>query len=892
LLDAAAVAGGLWDGFLSPAARWCFATGLGVDEPHARQLLMLWAGLHDVGKAIPCFQAQSEDDFAMLTGFPRSGGERIIGHAFAAHVWLGQALAKVGYSSSGPASDSYRVAQMLGGHHGRFSQIDRAMSAPLAYVPELGDGPWETQRQALTDAVFQMVGAPEPPPEMSVDVMGLACGVVVLADWLVSQEDFILNRLGEIPATGDFSALGVHFGKSVEAAPRMLEAAGLRRLRLRAGSFAEEFPFAANELQSSIETKLPGLVASGAGLLLVMAPMGEGKTEAALHAARLMGEAAGTPGIYVGLPTMATADQMYLRVGEYGARRATDAAALTLLHSMAWMNTAYQPDRRDEASDAAIISGEDDGSWMVATEWLQGAKRGLLAPLAVGTIDQALVAVLCGKHNMLRLLGLAGKVLIVDEVHAYDAFMQGLLRRLLTWLGRLGVPVVLLSATLPQLVARRLIEAYVQGAGGRVPGDYEVCYPGWSYVDGGTGQVSTVAIECKPRSLAVDMRQAPLRPDGHVERGQVLRDVLRPVVEERAGCVAVICNTVAEAQQTYRELRAWFDQISESGRTPPQLDLLHARFPAARRAQITEDVVAKYGKHGVARGSRPLTGGVLVATQVIEQSIDLDFDVMVSDLAPIALLLQRAGRCWRHGHTPRPRWASGPRLVVLSPVSAAGDPVTPAAWPLVYSASLLRRTRETLMREDAGQVQIPGDVQRLVDEVYDETFASGTLQADDIERLADEQVKSSLADMAAVPEPADLTSLYELTRTDLDEELITTRLGADSVRLLCCYTGPDGGRWLDRACTTPLPQEGTGNKGRFTRSDIKGLFGRTIPVPASWVTQRNSDNAVPETWGQSPYLRDLVLLPHPITQGGQCDPARIGGFSFELRDEEGLVRIL
>src|SRR5690606_25020 len=182
-----------------------------------------------------------------------------------------------------------------------------------------------------------------------------------------------------------------------------------------------------------------------------------------------MGEAAGMPGYFFGLPTMATSDQMLRRVDEFRSRRGEGADSLTLLHSMAWLNAAYT----GEGEESGVLTSDP-----MAARWLMGSKRGLLANLAVGTIDQARLAALRGRHNVLRMLGLSGKVLIADEVHAYDAFMQGLLKRLLEWLGALRVPVVLLSATLPAGVGRRLAEAYLVGAGIRDPQVPQVVYPG------------------------------------------------------------------------------------------------------------------------------------------------------------------------------------------------------------------------------------------------------------------------------------------------------------------------------------------------------------------------------------------------------------------------------
>ncbi|MGK5551228.1 CRISPR-associated helicase Cas3' [Actinomadura kijaniata] len=885
LLDAGAAAGALWDRYLSPAARRFLAAGLRTSESKARQLLIFWAALHDVGKAIPYFQGQSPKAFSAWADYPRSNGQRL-SHGFAVHSWLGQALEACGYPAERLNDLAFQIAQMLGGHHGRFSGLGCEMSNPLAAVPELGDGRWEDQRRAMLHAVRDIVMPPPHARRLKGDAAGLACGLVILADWLVSQEGFLKEQLNRLPEGGSLESLRAHYQRSERIVPSLLAEAGLGRVRLRPGSFKEEFEFEPNELQRSVEQHLPKVLSQGPGLLLVMAPMGIGKTETALHGARLMGEAAGTNGVFVGLPTMATADQMYKRVGEYGRKRAEGPASLTLLHSMAWLSDAYQA---TELGDQ-VLTDENNEASMLATEWLRLAKRGLLAPLAVGTIDQALVTALCGRHNMLRMLGLTNKVFIVDEVHAYDAFMQGLLRRLLMWLGRLGVPVVLLSATLPRHVAQRLVESYLDGAG-QVPEDYEISYPGWLYADATTGRVRPNPTEAEPRSLQVDLQPVPLGSDDMPRREQTLRELLAPALETQQGCVGVICNTVAEAQQTFGYLQKWFQELHAAGENPPELALLHSRFPAAQRERITRSVVGKFGKNGMKSKTRPReVASILVATQVIEQSIDLDFDLIISDLAPIALLLQRAGRGWRHVHNPRPSWAKGPRLVTLIPVKADGAFHVPSVWPYVYPSALLRRTSELLLRREGQPIAIPGDVQELVDEVYDEEFADGSLRADDVERLADQQAKEGLADMVVIPEPQDVSSLHHLTERDLDDALFSTRLGAESGRVLCCYVDPQGQQWLDPDRTRPLPQHGTDKNNRFTKEQIKELLGLTITVPGSWLAERTDDHSPPESWDKNAHLRKLVLLKHELTADGQIRPARLGSFLMELSADQGLVR--
>lgn len=848
LLDTGAAVEALWDIYLSPGLRATLAAALHVAEDRARRLLAYWAALHDIGKCTACFQQQDKAGFDQLIGYPSVEAEPVK-HAFAAHVWLGQVLAAAGYRVGRKSAPAFRVAQLLGGHHGAFFSFNhREFSDPLGTLPALGDGRWEEQRQAIAAMVYELMGRPEPPRKISAVGGTLACGLVILADWLVSQDSFLNKRIKNgLPERGDADCLRRHLARSRAALPAVLREAGLGRLTFKAGGFSDDFPFAPNDLQKSLATRLPELLDGEPGLLLIMAPMGEGKTEAALHAGRLMGEAAGMLGYFIGLPTMATSDQMLRRVHEFRVRRIEGADSLTLLHSLAWLNTAYTA----EGDEVGVLTKDP-----MATRWLRGSKRGLLAHLAVGTIDQALLAVLRGRHNVLRMLGLSGKVLVIDEVHSYDAFMQGLLKRLLEWLGALKVPVVLLSATLPAGVGRRLAEAYLTGAGSRSPQVPEVVYPGWIYVS--PKRSISVPVRSRKRSLQVETRDVRLGSDGRPDRGAVLREVLAPLVRE-GGCAAVICNTVAEAQLTYLALRKWL-QSATAGSQRPELRLLHSRFEAQRREEITQEMVGWFGKDADDRSRR---SAILVATQVIEQSLDLDFDLVVSDLAPIALLLQRAGRCQRHAKfdAERPGWAKDMRLVVLTPVGSDGALAVPRAWPFVYPTALLRRTREALACLPEGRVVIPDAVQALVDQVYDESFGDTdrSVTEEDLARLADEQTKDLYAKMSAIPAPGGVDDLCELSGDDFVTEY-STRLGADSGRVVCCVRGPDGRLMLG---DVPLPVEPEGKKADrrwFTEKQVRLVMNHTIPVPGTWLRRRPAGDVTPHTWAASPHLSELVVI--------------------------------
>ncbi len=896
LLDTGAAVEVLWRDYLSPSIRRTIAAGLDVPAADAGRLLAFWAALHDLGKLVPGFQVLAPDAFAALDGYSAAGGRSDVPHQRMTQLWLGRMLGDLGYPTSRVRKDSgFQVAELLGGHHGCFTSANPADYATVHDLPHLGAGVWEAQRRAVLHAVNEVSDPPPAPASVPPYVAAISTAVVILADWLVSQEAFLRPRVeahlrGAGSSTATVERLRAHRQATVTDVPDLLSAAGLGRASLRPGSFAEEFPAIdePNKLQLSVAAKLPGIL-SGPGLLLVMAPMGVGKTETALHAARLMGEAAGTSGLFVTLPTMATADQMYRRVLTYSKRRLVNDTAMTLLHSMAWLNAEYS-----DPGGGAVITGDGDRSGeaaVTASAWLRGRKRGLLAAMAVGTVDQALLAVLPIKHSVLRMLGLAGKVLVVDEVHAYDAYMQMLLARLLTWLGALDVPVVLLSATLPGSVAHRLVRAYLIGAGHRSTAPPPVTYPGWIHVDAATGTSTVQPVELPSRPLTVETMTVPVDRKVGADRSAALRTLLAPLVAD-GGCAMVLCTTVAEAQATYRLLKTWFDELTAAstatGTRAPALGILHARFPAQQREEITKVVTADFGRDAP---SRP--HAVLVATQVAEQSLDLDLDLIISDLAPIAQLLQRSGRCQRHAifDGRRPPWAAaGPRLVVLTAPTVSDELELPDRWTAVYDRSLLQRTHLLLTRRAPGTISIPEDVQEMVEEVYDQTFSDDLSEAELARRMNDE-VRYSIAEQTAIPTPKSAIPLAKLTSSDLVEDKVSTRLGIESVRVICCFIDPNGDQWLDPARRQPLPTQGSRPDGTFTTADVRAILAHGIPVAeGEWYRRRQEGTTtLPARWADHTALRDLVLLPHPIDDSGRIQPAEVGGRTFLLDPELGLT---
>lgn len=680
LLDVAAVTRALWRDALPERLRGRIAEALGLAPEPAARWVAFWAGAHDLGKVSPGFQAKDPAARDALRGlgfdFPLGGASPL--HGAITTATLRPLLSGGGAWPALAPELANRVAIAVGGHHGTFP---RAEDTALSEV-EMGPAPWDAVRREMLGILAGVYGLPgegppAPRPDREHAVFILLAGLTSVADWIGSAQQYF-------PFAGPGVDLAAYAAVAEERAHRAVVELGWVRSRGdgRPATFTDLFGFAPRPLQQ--EAVRESETARCPGLILIEAPMGEGKTEAALFLSDTWARALGQSGTYVALPTQATSNQMFNRVQRFLATRfPSDRINLHLLHGHAALSDEYQ-----ELRLAAVYDDGDGGPGrVVAEEWFTPKKRGLLAPFAVGTIDQALLAVLQTRHQFVRLFGLATKTVILDEVHAYDAYMSVLLERLLAWLAALGCTVVLLSATLPRQRRRGLLTAF----GARdIPAD-DVSYPRLlSVCDGRVAQRSF------PATRPVEIEASRAEPER-------LSELLREALTE-GGCAAVICNTVGRAQEVYESLRA----------AGLPVDLFHARFPFCQRDQIERDVLRRFGKDG----ERP-DRSVLVATQVVEQSLDLDFDLVATEIAPIDLVLQRAGRLHRHPDRTRPARVARPRLLLLVP--AENDGGVPCFGPteFVYDRHVLLRSYLELAGR--AMLRIPEDVEPLVEAVYGES---------------------------------------------------------------------------------------------------------------------------------------------------------------------------
>lgn len=609
------------------------------------------AACHDIGKVSPTFAAKlfaaCDVNDQRLSALSAVNPE--LETLWGGHAGVSQATAE---SLQAPRY----VPEILGQHHG----FNPALNGRRGDADVFGGSLWFDERKKLVDKLKADLVA-DWPAFNSVAQARVVAGLTSVADWIGSGEFF------ENPDQA---------WQPVIAAA--LNNAGFIKPVIRQGlSFADVFfPDDPSKRPREAQWRFIDQV-SGPGLYILEAQMGMGKTEAALYAAYQMLAQEKATGIYFALPTQLTSNKIYDRFDAFLQQivSAETPQRALLLHSGAWL---MDTEMGEEGSPGGA--------------WFNHRKRGLLAPFAVGTIDQALMAVMNVKHGFVRAYGLAGKVVILDEVHSYDLYTGTILNALVEFLRQIDCTVIILSATLSR--ARR--DALLQQT------TTSEAYP-----------LITAAPICAGEPVLSEIgvpatEHATLTLYSCSNDESALEEALRRA--ERGQQVLWIENTVAEAQQRY------LDMASRAVEAGCEIGLLHSRFIPPHRNLHEQRWVALYGRAG--RSQRKQCGRILVGTQVLEQSLDIDADFLVSRFAPTDMLLQRLGRLWRHTDTPRHAsakaecWLLSPSLesALANPGSAFGMSA------MVYSPYVLCRSLEVW--QALLSLSLPGDIRPLIDRTY------------------------------------------------------------------------------------------------------------------------------------------------------------------------------
>ena len=627
-LDVAAV-GRAWLVAHPQAWAWLSAQ-LGWSPQKTLRVCGFLLALHDLGKFADNFQGLAAAVQQQLQGrVCRYGGERhdVLGYALLTEEITTLAQQRGWLASLGLGGEGWwELAAAVSCHHGR-PAVREAVISRKSFRPE--------DRAAARFFVEAMAELFELDSDAPVDEAPLAAvrrvswfvaGLAVLADWVAS---------GGFAYRTDRLSLDGYWRDAGKTALELLDRWGLRASRSHlASGMATLFPSIhyPSPLQREAE-RLP--LVDRPQLLILEDVTGAGKTEAALTLAqRLMAQDL-AEGVYIALPTMATANGMYARMQECASRfyAKEQRPSLMLAHGARDLIPGFCNSVGLRAVEEAVLETGEAPATVSCNAWLaDNRKKTFFADLGVGTLDQALLSVLHAKHQSMRLLGLSRRVLIVDEVHAYDAYMGRLLQSLLSFHAALGGSAILLSATLPQAMRCDYLNAYAKGLGESASPPVSSDYPLLTHWHGAQMPPLEVKLSTRPE-VARDVAVRLLHSEVEAEE--------KLVAAARAGeSVCWVRNTVADAVSAFERLRS---RPESAGK----VILFHARFALGDRLKIEDEVLRRFGK-GQVGATTEREGWIVVATQVVEQSLDLDFDLMVSDLAPIDLLIQRAGRVHRH----------------------------------------------------------------------------------------------------------------------------------------------------------------------------------------------------------------------------------------------------
>jgi len=725
LLDSAAVAEQLWERYLSLKTKDLLNE---TSAGQGKRFFMWLCAMHDCGKATPAFQAVDTEGAAQVRAAGLTWNDRRLRNRRWRHDKAGGKLTHLVLEEHWGNSEHINwIWPLVAGHHGAFPARSEVLRKRRGFSEHQGENlpGWPEAQRALVAVITRALGYrdiadlhPAVAPSKAEQLM--LSGLIIMADWIASNHQHFggLEQISRIGLAG-----------ARERAHRAFE-----ELRLRRGWGALEVPDVEDLVDSRFgnpsrpfQKMLVDTVQRmpEPGIVAVEAAMGEGKTKAALAAAEVMAARFGCDGLFVGMPTQATSDPIYEQVCSWVEGFDEELVSqVALLHGKKMFNPQWRelwrpddgsPDADYSSVDCDDFGMDDDYGLGAHTEaerfgpalWFLGRNRGLLTPFAVGTIDQLLYAATRTRHVMLRLAGLAGKVVILDEVHAADVYMSRFLTEALRWLGQAKIPVILLSATLPPGQRESLVRAYLQGALGTAdtsalgPVPEPDGYPSLTaaHVEQGEAVFTTKdALGWRPSQ---EVRLEWL-PDVSDEGAPVAERVRQEMVD--GGTTLVIVNKVDRAQHIYRQLHQHY---------PEQVHLLHGRLCAAHRADRTSTCVTALGPDG----ERP-ERMIVVATQVAEQSFDVDADLLVTDLAPIDLLLQRTGRLHRHPGTRRPEHLKEPRVLVTGVVPDASPPLMHPTSEHVYTRYLLLRSM-ALVQQAEGSWSLPDQIPELVARGYD-----------------------------------------------------------------------------------------------------------------------------------------------------------------------------
>lgn len=662
-----------------------------VPSEQIKQLAVFLAYVHDIGKATALFQSRITAHLPLCRNRLIASGAAIPSAcSFISQDATPHSLASAVILLRNGCPDS--TAEIIGAHHG--CPADRSavhlQAAERAYeenyfgrnIPEqqLWQSAWsEFIAEGLQISGFRDISEL---PQLSAQMQILLTGILIMADWIASNTGYFPLIPDEASADDIDLEKRAAFGLRKIAFPEIWHS---EHTFFSQSLFRQSFSFAPRTMQSEFlriisECEKPGL-------FILEAPMGCGKTEAALMGADILAAKTERNGIFFGLPSQATANGLAPRMAEWAKKQSEDAYhSIQLVHGSAAFNSHFSSMRKG-IPDHALAGDEPEDSGLISHSWFSGSKQACLDQFVIGTVDRMLMMALKRRHIMLLHLGLSQKVVVIDECHAYDTYMNQYLEQALRWLGSYGTPVILLSATLPAKRRAALAAAYLQSKCIDADISKSSAYPLMTWTDGNTAHMRALSAEHLHQTV--------------IETGFIPLEDLQIIVSkvlDAGGCVGIILNTVQRAQNAAKALSGMIPNM--------QLILCHSQYIQPDRAEIEAQIIRKVGKNSTGM-DRART--VIIGTQVLEQSLDIDFDFLITDICPMDLLLQRMGRLHRHIRPDRPDALKQAVCMIIGSDNEFDD-----GTKMIYGEWLLHKTVQHLPK----QIQLPADISPLVQTVY------------------------------------------------------------------------------------------------------------------------------------------------------------------------------
>ncbi|WP_288310646.1 CRISPR-associated helicase Cas3' [uncultured Acidaminococcus sp.] len=850
------------------------------NEEQLWKMAVLLGALHDLGKATPAFCSMILQNIEGIEnqleeeGLPISGYKVFTSRKTSPHPIAGEAVL---LARDFPLC----FAAMVGAHHGKphakegkgweKKQLSPYSIHHINYYDrsELDMAEqWKEMRSWFIEQGFQLAGisSPQDIPEISMPAQVLLTGLLIMADWIASNE--IYFPLISVDKCGE----EIDYAERIENGLSQLELPppwNSQCYSLSDQTFAEHFGFLPNSVQRAVIEAVEQ--ARNPGIFVLEAQMGVGKTEAALAAADLLASRKGSGGLFFGLPTQATSNGIFPRIADWAAEEAqaeTASLGIRLAHGAAEMNDDYRSIFHGTAST------DEDGEPLLVHPWFEGRKQALLTDFVIGTVDQLLLAALKQKHVMLRHLGLAGKVVIVDECHAYDTYMNQFLGRAMAWLGAYQVPVVLLSATLPYARRTALIQAY-QGivnadSGAGEPWMTSKEYPLLTWTDGNQVKQKKIPVEGTSKEVRLQRISDADIPD-------ILKHRLGA-----GGCAGIIVNTVKRAQQLALHLK---DSLPED-----EIILFHAGFILGQKTALEKEILKRIGK----KSGENRNNLVVVGTQVMEQSLDIDLDLLLTDLCPMDLLFQRIGRLHRHARK-RPDGLKQATCMILG---AKEDEELDEGAKAVYEEYLLLRTKELL----PDRFILPDDISPYVQDVYDESYSIAPEKEREAKVKYDQHMadEKNAAKTNCVPLPRKTTRFK--ARNTLEGWLDNTPAMNEIQAEASVRNGPDSIEviLLEKDLTANALKDVWPGNQRFAwdeplnNADALRVYQQKIRLPARfgqpWMVQKVIQELEKQTkqwvsqWLKNPYLSGELFL--VLEENGK---GKLAGYEISYDPLLGLI---